>query len=48
MFYVFNMVNNLDVFIFVFFLKEVEFFYEVYDYIRVYLGDIFEVKEFVK
>ncbi|XP_064443331.1 GRB10-interacting GYF protein 2 isoform X5 [Mirounga angustirostris] len=43
-----NTANNLDVPTFVSFLKEVESPYEVHDYIRAYLGDTSEAKEFAK
>ncbi|XP_068810965.1 GRB10-interacting GYF protein 2 isoform X11 [Struthio camelus] len=43
-----NTANNLDVPTFVSFLKEVESPYEVHDYIRAYLGDTPEAKEFAK
>ncbi|XP_069474001.1 GRB10-interacting GYF protein 2 isoform X3 [Ambystoma mexicanum] len=43
-----NTANNLDVPTFVCFLKEVESAYEVHDYIRAYLGDTPEAKEFGK
>lgn len=43
-----NTANNLDVPTFVSFLKEVESAYEVHDYIRAYLGDTPEAKEFGK
>ncbi|XP_043348724.1 GRB10-interacting GYF protein 2 isoform X2 [Dermochelys coriacea] len=43
-----NTSNNLDVPTFVSFLKEVESPYEVHDYIRAYLGDTPEAKEFAK
>ncbi|XP_029472554.1 GRB10-interacting GYF protein 2 isoform X3 [Rhinatrema bivittatum] len=43
-----NTANNLDVPTFVCFLKEVESPYEVHDYIRAYLGDTPEAKEFAK
>lgn len=45
---VLNTANNLDVPTFVSFLKEVESPYEVHDYIRAYLGDTPETKEFGK
>ncbi|XP_058845998.1 GRB10-interacting GYF protein 2 isoform X2 [Acipenser ruthenus] len=43
-----NTANNLDVPTFVSFLKEVESSYEVHDYMRAYLGDTPEAKEFAK
>ncbi|XP_055976732.1 GRB10-interacting GYF protein 2 isoform X3 [Sorex fumeus] len=43
-----NTANNLDVPTFVSFLKEVESPYEVHDYVRAYLGDTSEAKEFAK
>uniref|UniRef100_G1RW70 GRB10 interacting GYF protein 2 n=1 Tax=Nomascus leucogenys TaxID=61853 RepID=G1RW70_NOMLE len=43
-----NTADNLDVPTFVSFLKEVESPYEVHDYIRAYLGDTSEAKEFAK
>ncbi|XP_040828242.1 GRB10-interacting GYF protein 2 [Ochotona curzoniae] len=43
-----NTANNLDVPTFVSFLKEVDSPYEVHDYIRAYLGDTSEAKEFAK
>ncbi|NXX11111.1 GGYF2 protein, partial [Podargus strigoides] len=43
-----NTANKLDVPTFVSFLKEVESPYEVHDYIRAYLGDTPEAKEFAK
>uniref|UniRef100_A0A8C3IM36 GRB10 interacting GYF protein 2 n=1 Tax=Chrysemys picta bellii TaxID=8478 RepID=A0A8C3IM36_CHRPI len=43
-----NTANTLDVPTFVSFLKEVESPYEVHDYIRAYLGDTPEAKEFAK
>ncbi|KAJ6669174.1 hypothetical protein lerEdw1_007983 [Lerista edwardsae] len=43
-----NTANNLDVPTFVSFLKEVESPYEVHDYIKAYLGDTPEAKEFAK
>ncbi|XP_069752739.1 GRB10-interacting GYF protein 2 isoform X3 [Narcine bancroftii] len=45
---VLNTANNLDVPTFVSFLKEVDSQYEVHDYIRAYLGDTPETKEFAK
>ncbi|XP_069775978.1 GRB10-interacting GYF protein 2-like isoform X7 [Narcine bancroftii] len=48
MLHVLNTANNLDVPTFVSFLKEVESPYEVHDYIRAYLGDTPEAKEFAK
>ncbi|XP_064408980.1 GRB10-interacting GYF protein 1 isoform X2 [Latimeria chalumnae] len=43
-----NTSNNFDVPTFVSFLKEVESPYDVHDYIRSYLGDTLEAKEFAK
>ncbi|XP_029437474.1 GRB10-interacting GYF protein 1 isoform X4 [Rhinatrema bivittatum] len=43
-----NTSNNLDVPTFVSFLKEVDSPYDVHDYIRSYLGDTLEAKEFAK
>ncbi|XP_064194349.1 GRB10-interacting GYF protein 2-like isoform X5 [Anguilla rostrata] len=43
-----NTANNLDVPTFTSFLKEVESPYEVHDYVRAYLGDTPESKEFAK
>ncbi|KAL0965950.1 hypothetical protein UPYG_G00288560 [Umbra pygmaea] len=43
-----NTANNLDVPTFASFLKEVDSPYEVHDYIRAYLGDTSEAKEFAK
>ncbi|XP_069502093.1 GRB10-interacting GYF protein 1 isoform X2 [Ambystoma mexicanum] len=43
-----NTSNNLDAATFVSFLKEVESPYDVHDYIRSYLGDTLEAKEFAK
>ncbi|XP_053163952.1 GRB10-interacting GYF protein 2 isoform X2 [Hemicordylus capensis] len=43
-----NTANNLDVPTFVSFLKEVDSPYEVHDYIKAYLGDTPEAKEFAK
>ncbi|XP_056148680.1 GRB10-interacting GYF protein 2 isoform X2 [Lampris incognitus] len=43
-----NTANNLDVPTFASFLKEVDSPYEVHDYIRAYLGDTPEAKEFAK
>ncbi|XP_067828227.1 GRB10-interacting GYF protein 2-like isoform X2 [Heptranchias perlo] len=48
MLHVLNTANNLDVPTFVSFLKEVDSPYEVHDYIRAYLGDTPEAKEFAK
>lgn len=48
MLHVLNTANNLDVPTFVSFLKEVDSPYEVHDYIRAYLGDTTEAKEFAK
>ncbi|XP_070305027.1 GRB10-interacting GYF protein 2 isoform X5 [Salvelinus sp. IW2-2015] len=43
-----NTANNLDVPTFASFLKEVDSPYEVHDYVRAYLGDTSEAKEFAK
>ncbi|XP_070412201.1 GRB10-interacting GYF protein 2 isoform X6 [Nothobranchius furzeri] len=43
-----NTANNLDVPTFASFLKEVDSPYEVHDYIRAYLGDTTESKDFAK
>ncbi|XP_076733325.1 GRB10-interacting GYF protein 2 isoform X4 [Maylandia zebra] len=43
-----NTANNLDVPTFASFLKEVDSPYEVHDYIRAYLGDTPEAKDFAK
>ncbi|XP_024129558.1 GRB10-interacting GYF protein 2 isoform X2 [Oryzias melastigma] len=43
-----NTANNLDVPTFASFLKEVESPYEVHDYVRAYLGDTSEAKDFAK
>ncbi|XP_029930226.1 GRB10-interacting GYF protein 2 isoform X3 [Myripristis murdjan] len=43
-----NTANNLDVPTFASFLKEVDSPYEVHDYVRAYLGDTPEAKEFAK
>ncbi|XP_039618179.1 GRB10-interacting GYF protein 2 isoform X2 [Polypterus senegalus] len=43
-----NTANNLDVPTFVSFLKEVDSPYEVHDYVRAYLGETLEAKEFAK
>ncbi|XP_069053775.1 GRB10-interacting GYF protein 2 isoform X5 [Lepisosteus oculatus] len=43
-----NTANNLDVPTFVSFLKEVDSPYEVHDYVRAYLGDTPEAKDFAK
>uniref|UniRef100_A0A1A7YRC0 GRB10 interacting GYF protein 2 n=1 Tax=Iconisemion striatum TaxID=60296 RepID=A0A1A7YRC0_9TELE len=43
-----NTANNLDVPTFASFLKEVDSPYEVHDYIRAYLGDTAESKDFAK
>ncbi|XP_075877522.1 GRB10-interacting GYF protein 2 isoform X4 [Nelusetta ayraudi] len=43
-----NTANNLDVPTFASFLKEVESPYEVHDYVRAYLGDTPEAKDFAK
>ncbi|XP_067898165.1 GRB10-interacting GYF protein 2 isoform X2 [Heterodontus francisci] len=48
MLHVLNTANNLDVPTFVSFLKEVDSPYEVHDYVRAYLGDTPETKEFAK
>uniref|UniRef100_A0A671R607 PERQ amino acid-rich with GYF domain-containing protein 2 n=1 Tax=Sinocyclocheilus anshuiensis TaxID=1608454 RepID=A0A671R607_9TELE len=43
-----NMANNLDVPTFASFLKEVDSPYEVHDYVRAYLGDTPQAKDFAK
>ncbi|KAM8838184.1 GRB10-interacting GYF protein 2 isoform 3-T3 [Synchiropus picturatus] len=43
-----NTANNLDVPTFASFLKEVDSTYEVHDYVRAYLGDTPEAKDFAK
>ncbi|XP_063771808.1 GRB10-interacting GYF protein 2 isoform X3 [Pseudophryne corroboree] len=43
-----NTAHSLDVPTFVSFLREVESAYEVYDYVRAYLGDTAEAKDFSK
>ncbi|XP_057713304.1 GRB10-interacting GYF protein 2 isoform X1 [Corythoichthys intestinalis] len=43
-----NTANNLDVPTFASFLKEVDSPYEVHDYVRAYLGDTAEAKDFAK
>lgn len=43
-----NTANNLDVPTFASFLKEVDSPYEVHDYVRAYLGDTPEAKDFAK
>ncbi|XP_068196771.1 GRB10-interacting GYF protein 2 [Antennarius striatus] len=43
-----NTANNLDVPTFASFLKEVDSSYEVHDYVRAYLGDTAEAKDFAK
>uniref|UniRef100_A0A673CBQ1 GYF domain-containing protein n=1 Tax=Sphaeramia orbicularis TaxID=375764 RepID=A0A673CBQ1_9TELE len=43
-----NTANNLDVPTFASFLKEVDSPYEVHDYVRAYLGDTLEAKDFAK
>uniref|UniRef100_A0A3Q4BTL0 GYF domain-containing protein n=1 Tax=Mola mola TaxID=94237 RepID=A0A3Q4BTL0_MOLML len=43
-----NTANNLDVPTFASFLKEVDSPYEVHDYVRAYLGDTHEAKDFAK
>ncbi|XP_019959307.2 GRB10-interacting GYF protein 2 isoform X2 [Paralichthys olivaceus] len=43
-----NTANNLDVPTFASFLKEVDSPYEVHDYVRAYLGDTSEAKDFAK
>ncbi|XP_072428945.1 GRB10-interacting GYF protein 2 isoform X2 [Chiloscyllium punctatum] len=48
MLHVLNTANNLDVPTFVSFLKEVDSPYEVHDYVRAYLGDTPETKDFAK
>uniref|UniRef100_A0A4W3J8Z6 GRB10 interacting GYF protein 2 n=1 Tax=Callorhinchus milii TaxID=7868 RepID=A0A4W3J8Z6_CALMI len=48
MLHVLNTANNLDVPTFVSFLKEVDSPYEVHDYVRAYLGETPETKEFAK
>lgn len=44
----FNTANNLDVPTFASFLKEVDSPYEVHDYVRAYLGDTPQAKDFAK
>ncbi|KAM4675740.1 GRB10-interacting GYF protein 1 isoform 2-T2 [Discoglossus pictus] len=48
MLHILNTSNNLDVPTLVAFLKELESPYDVHDYIRVYLGETLEAKEFAK
>ncbi|XP_051984678.1 GRB10-interacting GYF protein 2-like isoform X5 [Xyrauchen texanus] len=43
-----NTANNLDVPTFALFLKEVDSPYEVHDYVRAYLGDTSQAKDFAK
>ncbi|KAM4550965.1 GRB10-interacting GYF protein 2 isoform 5-T5 [Odontesthes bonariensis] len=46
--HILNTANNLDVPTFASFLKEVDSPYEVHDYVRAYLGDTPEAKDFAK